>query len=692
MRAFCILATAAVLAPVANSQLTDLQSGRNFPTAAAAFGTGRSENIDPGDVDNDGDYDAVVANGGDGAAQLNTIYINNGGIQGGVIGTFSDQSATRFVHTPADTSRDCELVDFDADGDLDVYISNRGTTVNGGEPSRAYINQGGLQFGSVGYFFEGTDDFWGTLISVPLTDEVGVQDHKGPFRDFTCDCDFGDLDDDGDIDLFHSSYGPNISGDHDSRIFMNDGAGVFDEHWPWVDPGGDIKLHTIDIDLTDLDSDYDLDVFASSRDSQARVYRNNLYGGTGAGALFTDITQSALLDQGAGLAAGSNYESEYGDMDGDGDFDVWAKNYGPNTTDVTLENIGGLKFQKADWIRGDPAVDENEVDFFDYDSDGDLDTFVANFGGTNWIYQNGTNDGVDVSLGKMFRTGTTSGGSLASWPEDPTSGNGGTTLDADCADMDGDGDPDVLLSNDGNQQNRYWENVLGVPDTHAPTFQLLTVQGDKSDGTETPIHAQLRDNAAYYMVSLYNVDLIYTVNGGPAHCVQMFSQGSMQFRGVIPAAVNGTVAYHVEATDDAGNTAVSPTHSYVQTSAASSLWAGLGCGTQGVKGDPYLKAWGDLTAGSTATLDLEDAAPNAINALFISASSTAVPFKGGLLWTFPVAVTLNVFTDAGGQTLVQFPWPAGIPTGTQLFWQYAIQDASNPTGLTISNAVRSTTP
>ena len=46
--------------------------------------------------------------------------------------------------------------------------------------------------------------------------------------------------------------------------------------------------------------------------------------------------------------------------------------------------------------------------------------------------------------------------------------------------MDGDGDQDLLLANDANQANRYWENLLGVPDTHAPVLRQFTVTPDAS--------------------------------------------------------------------------------------------------------------------------------------------------------------------------------------------------------------------
>ncbi|MFT7462845.1 MAG: hypothetical protein ACI9EF_001187 [Pseudohongiellaceae bacterium] len=231
---------------------------------------------------------------------------------------------------------------------------------------------------------------------------------------------------------------------------MNDGDGRFDECWPWVNVGADIKLHTLDIDLVDLDSDFDLDVFASIRNSQARVYRNNLQAdGSFPSNAFSDITQTALLNTGATLSGTCNYEMEFGDVDGD--FDVYAKNYA-GFQDRILRNNGNLTFDMFDWIQNDPNQDENECDFLDFDNDGDLDVFMANFSGTNNLFVSGLAQGMS-GVDLYHRAGVAGG--LYPHPETPTSGNGGTTLDGECADMDGDGDTDILLSNDGNQQNRY---------------------------------------------------------------------------------------------------------------------------------------------------------------------------------------------------------------------------------------------
>ena len=678
-----------------SAQLTDLQPGVNFPNNVAMFGGNHSENIDVGDCDNDGDLDVIVANGGDSGTQPNRIFINRGGLQGGTVGTFQEQTSTRFAGVPNDTSRDIEFADIDNDGDLDIYVSNRGTAGNGGETSRFYINQGGTQGGTIGFYVEETATRWGNLISVPASKEIGAQDGQGPWRDYSCDCDFADLDDDGDLDLFHSSYGLNIDGSEDSRIFLNDGNGVFNELWPWINPGADIKVHTLDIDLADFDGDYDIDVFASSRDSQARVWLNNCYNPQG-NFPFRDVTQETILDNGAGLNGSNNYEAEFADLDGDGDFDMWMKNYdggGGGNLDRMLRNdatgpVGFEFFKMFQALKGDPNTDENEIDFFDYDSDGDLDAYSANFLGTNWIYTGAVAQGFDpFTTGIYHRNGTSSSGSLAPWTENAD--NSATSLDADLADMDNDGDPDIVVSNDTGNQNRYLENVLGVPDTHAPTFERFTDQCDKPLGSTTVIHAQVRDNDNYYIIGYYDVDLIYTVDGGSEQTINMFSQGSQQFRGVIPPQ-NGIVAYRIEATDTAGNTGVSATRSFDQSG---QTYNAIGFGLPGTNGFPVLDGTGSWQAGTAGTIDLTNARPNATAGLFVGVVFNPTPAFGGTLVSVPFLGPFMLATNgAGNLTIPVASFPKEIPCGLKLYLQYGIDDPAAVGGVALSNASEVTTP
>ena len=669
----------------AAAQLADLQPGRNF-TAQPSFGAGRSGELDAADVDQDGDLDVAVANGDDGPSQEQRIFINDG------TGVFIDETATRFAAVPLMKSRDLEFFDAENDGDYDVMITED-TDGPEGAVSRFFVNLGGVQRGAAGFFDEATDEFWGTLAAVPAGQQLCGGCNEGPFRDFACDCDFNDLDDDGDTDLFFGTYGPGFTGSYDSRVFLNDGVGTFNEQWPWADPGADTSLLSFEHDLADLDGDFDLDLFASGWGLSFRVYVNNLHGPAFGPNAFHDITQHAILDQSAGAIGNANYEIEFGDVDADGDFDVWVVNHS-NNTDRLLRNNGpdggGFAFTKmTTWIGAEANNDEEDGDFGDYDNDGDPDFFVANFSGTNYLYQSGIAQGHDPGTQAIIhRTGVAFGQAPA--PELPSNFNGGRSLDGEWFDVDGDDDLDILLANDDNQGNWLFRNVLGVPDTHAPSFQGVTLQGDKPNGTDTVIHAAVRDNAPLQLFRFYAAELVYSVDGGAAQSVAMFHQGGQQYRGVIPAQTDAVIEYHVEVSDPAGNSGVSGSHIFTQ--GGSGPWTDLGGGLAGVAGVPSLVGTGPLTVGSAGSLTLSSAAPSSTCALFVSIASTPAPFKCGTLVPVPVAIHLTLVTNgAGSLPLAWGSWPSGL-SGASLFFQYAIADGAAVCGTSLSNAVRGDVP
>jgi len=691
-RAAVALACLAVAA-APRAQLADLQPGRNF-MAEANFGLNRSAEIDAGDADNDGDLDVVVANGMDFGNEPNRIFINQGGLQGGLAGAFLEETATRFAGMPADKSRDIEFVDIEDDGDLDLCVANDGGG-HTGQPSRFHVNLGGVQAGTTGFYSEVTDTAWGALVSVPAADQI-LGGNQGPFRGFSCDCDFADLDDDGDSDLFWSSYGPVLSGSSDSLVFLNGGSGVFDEFWPWADPAADTKVHVIDADLADFDGDFQIDIFLSSRDSQARVYVNN---GPGANPGFSDLTQSALLDTGAANPTPTNnYEVEYQDLDGDADLDLWLDNYGSNSLfhnrDIVLANVsppgGPLLFELLPTaIKGDPQADEDHISFLDFDGDGDLDVHDAIFSGTNYTYTSSLAQGGDpLTTGIFQRNGTAA--SQAPWHELPATLNGFTSIDGDAADIDNDGDDDILVANDGNQQNYLYRNALGIPDAHAPTFIAVTQQVDLTVASPAVIHAAVRDNHAWYVIARHDTRLVWSVDGGLETTVAMFSQGGQQFRGVIPA-VTGLIDYRVECTDRAGNTGVSGTLTYI--AGPPSPWTDLGFALSGAGGAPVLSGTGTLAAGSPGSLDLAGAVALAPALLFLALGSTPTPFKGGTLAAFPPVFLLALSTSATGAISLPWPaWPPAIAPGTVLVFQYAIQDAGAVQGVALSNALQGVAP
>src|SRR5688500_15828332 len=145
------LVAALALAPVARSQ--------SFVSAPAQIpaNTGYTENVDFGDLDGDGDRDAVLAEGGDLGNDQNNLWINKGFEPGGTIGFFADRTAAQF---PAvlDSSRDVDLVDFDLDGDLDLQISNSSSFSS--QSNRWWVNMGGAQGGTPGFFQDQTASRW----------------------------------------------------------------------------------------------------------------------------------------------------------------------------------------------------------------------------------------------------------------------------------------------------------------------------------------------------------------------------------------------------------------------------------------------------------------------------------------------------------------------------------------------------
>jgi hypothetical protein len=502
---------------------------------------------------------------------------------------------------------------------------------------------------------------------------VGAQDGFGPWLDDTVDSEFGDLDMDGDLDVVIGSKSAGLGGE-DLRLFLNNGAGQFDERWPWADAGADITMDAVDVELADLDGDSDIDIVVVEYD-ETHVYRNELSSGGGwaAESFFEQTPLTASFDQG---------RVAFADLHGDADLDLWV-----TRADWLHRNDGCLQFAAMPWLEMDSSLWLEDVAFLDYDSDGDLDA-VAPGGGSPGahIFQNGLAQGLDPGVDGLMHLNSPSapGTSLATWDETSS-----LWSDQPIATDDLDGDPEIFFAR---WIGGLWVNALGVPDTHAPTFSSVTMQGDKADGSDTPIVAQVLDNSDHRVIARYDVDLFYAVDGGPPTCVQMPWVGGQSFRAVIPGGVTGSIAYRVQAADAIGNVGVSTTHTYDQSGGTTPLFENQGCGTLGVAGDPYLRLSGPLTPLSTLSLDLRDAPPSAPMLVLLSFTSTPILAAGGLVFTNPINNQFPSTTTSGGTRHASAPLTASWPSGLEFWFQAVIADGTSPHGLVLSNAVKGTTP
>jgi hypothetical protein len=124
-----------------------------------------------------------------------------------------------------------------------------------------------------------------------------------------------------------------------------------------------------------------------------------------------------------------------------------------------------------------------------------------------------------------------------------------------------------------------------------------------------------------------------------------------------------------------------------------SAWEDQLCGLAGASGVPALHGSGSLLAGTDYTVSLCGAASGAIAGLFVSTSSTPVPFKGGVLKPFPPLIAGQLATTSLAGTIgLAGTMPAGFPSGTEIWIQWAIQDSGAPKGVALSNSLMGVAP
>ncbi|MCI0588945.1 MAG: FG-GAP-like repeat-containing protein, partial [Planctomycetes bacterium] len=214
-----------------------------------------------------------------------------------------------------------------------------------------------------------------------------------------------------------------------NRLYLNGGTGVFTDVTTTNLPA--LTDQTTAVALGDVDGDGDLDVFVGN-DGQSRLYRN---GGLG---VFTDLTATnlpALRDSTRAVALG--------DADGDGDPDAFVGN--DEEQNRLYLNGGTGVFTDVTGTKLPALLDATQaVALGDVDGDGDLDAFVGNIGEQNRLHING-GTGVFTDL-----TGTNLPARID------------FTEAVALGDVDGDGDPDAFVGNDGEQNRLYLNGGTGV--------------------------------------------------------------------------------------------------------------------------------------------------------------------------------------------------------------------------------------
>ena len=278
------------------------------------------------------------------------------------------------------------FIDYDGDGYLDVFVVN-GTRLDN-PPAAAY------------------NRLYRNIAAAGGEERVFRQVEAGLGRSgWGMGCAAGDYDNDGDVDLYVTYWGPNAlyRNQGDGRFAeVAQAAGVGDQRWGSsaafgdVDGDGYLDLYVANYLHFDLDHPPNggapctgfkgRQVFCGPQglDPQADV----LYHNEGDGS-FKDVSQMTGISRarypGLGVV--------FGDYDSDGDQDIYVANdLEPN---LLYRNDGPWRLSERGVAAGVAYSQEGRaqagmgVDFGDYDNDGDLDLFVTNFSeDVNTLYQN----------------------------------------------------------------------------------------------------------------------------------------------------------------------------------------------------------------------------------------------------------------------------------------------------------------
>jgi hypothetical protein len=357
---------------------------QGIPQSSGLYGFG----VAAADLDHDGDDDLVVV-----------------GRQNGQVGLFENDGTGRFVNrvassgiAPLAQASAIAIADLDGDRLPEILFTQVG------QPHRLYRNLGAFAFA--------------TMPSEASLAPSGAAKAAS----------FGDLDGDGDLDLFLANYL------HDSgpyalvrnQLFRNDGG-----HWSDIagETGIDAPGRTFLGVWSDIDRDGDPDLYISNdRGHLGPLFAENALWRNDDGRLV-----DASAGSGADVACFSMGVAS-GDFDGDGHLDFLVTNIPANNAPVFGVNPLLLGNGDATFTRGEALWQVEDMRtgwgalFVDLDDDGRLDLFVNHQGTANALWRNpGAPPAVEIA---------NAGGAAGV----PSKYNYSTVA----SDLDGDGDLDLV--------------------------------------------------------------------------------------------------------------------------------------------------------------------------------------------------------------------------------------------------------
>jgi hypothetical protein len=304
------------------------------------------------DVDSDGDLDLYVGVLG-GAFNPNLTTIRNFLYYEQVDGRFSRQSE-RFIYTVDVGSESIPtFADLDADGDLDLLLSNK-IDPNNTRSSRMYR-------------FENVGTAEAPSFEERERVELFTMYHYAPAM--------GDLDSDGDLDMLLGTWNKGVA------FYINEGSPetpdfvLADTTLVKLTRGSNSTPA-----LTDVDGDGDLDLFIGESSGELNFYRNV---GSAQAPSFELVSDNFLA-----IDAGRRSFPTFADIDGDGDEDLLLGREAGGVLLYRREGGGVNPEFVQDSTFTLPLPNYSTPSVVDIDADGDLDVFSGALAGGLFLMEN----------------------------------------------------------------------------------------------------------------------------------------------------------------------------------------------------------------------------------------------------------------------------------------------------------------
>jgi hypothetical protein len=413
-----------------------------------------------GDYDNDGDLD-ILLTGGYIFETIGLVPVTNAGL----FTNNGDNTFTKLAlfDSPHVHSGSNSWIDYDNDGYLDILISGEEDPVR---VTKLFRNNNGIDF----------------------SEQAQILFPQVCFSFMA----WADYDNDDDLDLLLTgATSLTTSRDPVSKLYRNNGNGIFEEQW-WVPLP---QVYHSAVDWGDYDKDGYPDILLTGatgyyNDYQpvSKVYRNNR------DSTFTEMTEIELL----GFYAGS---AKWIDFDNDSDLDIFLCGATSSVysdpqpvSKIYINNNDGTFTEREDINL--TGVYNSSSSWGDYDSDGDPDLLISGNIFPNSCYSAIYRNDGDIGFTEMkdFSLLSLRSGS-AEW-----------------ADYDNDGDLDFLLAGfdaSNNPFTRIYKNnaimtAASIPPNRKPASPLLLESEITPNNVKLSWSPVLNDETPYKAMS-YNI-------------------------------------------------------------------------------------------------------------------------------------------------------------------------------------------